>query len=136
MKPGEAPGAQEAPGGSRRPQEAPGSSTKFQEFPGGHRKPQEEATGNRRRHQDPPHTQEASGGPRKPQEEAAEGNRKPQAVQEAPGTRRIGEQKVCAAPERERNFQKKCARRQGESGISPFRAECAPRPIPATHFAT
>ena len=37
---------------------------------------------------------------------------------------------------REQHFRKKCARRLGESKISPRRRRCAPRPIPATQNVT
>ena len=114
----EAPGA---PGGSRRPEEAPGGSRRLQEAQGGFRKPQGIPGGPRRIH-------EALG---KPQDVPGDPGR----LQGAPGARRIGERKMCAAPQRERNFQKTCARRRSESDILPCRARCAPRPIPAAHFA-
>ena len=57
------------------------------------------------------------------------GSRRLQALDE------LASEKMCAAPQRERNFQKTCARRRSESDILPCRARCAPRPIPATNFA-
>ena len=113
-------GLQEAQGGSRRPEEAPGGSRRLQEAQGGFRKPQGIPGGPRRIHEALGKLQDVPGDPGK--------------LQGAPGARRIGE-RMCAAPQRERNFQKTCARRRSESDILPCRARCAPRPIPATNFA-
>ena len=122
----EAPGRprkpQEAPGGFRRPEEAPGGSTRLQEAQGGFRKPQGIPGGPRRIHEAPP---------ARPQDVPGDPGR----ALGAPGARRIGERKTCDAPQRARNFQKTCARRRGENDILLCRARCAPRPIPATHFA-
>eukprot|EP00959_Pyramimonas_sp_CCMP1952_P231130 4831586-Pyramimonas_sp.AAC.1 len=51
------------------------------------------------------------GSPGKPQDVPGDPGR-PQVALDA---RRIGERKMCAAPERERNFQKACARRRSGS---------------------
>ena len=84
---------------------------------------------------------EVSGSPRESQEAPGGSTRRlqdlsgdPGKLQGAPGARRIGE-RMCAAPQQERNLEKTCARRRGESGILPCRARYAPRPIPATNFA-
>ena len=98
---------QEAPGGLRRPQEAPGDPRRLQEAPGGFRRPQEASDGPRRPHEAPGGPAEVSRGPQRHQE-APGGLRRPQ---EAPGARRIGARKAYSAPEKERNFSNKCARR-------------------------
>ena len=107
-------------GGSRRPEEAPGGSRRLQEAQGGFRKPQGIPGGSRRIHEALGGLQDVPGDPGE--------------LQGAPGARRIGE-RMCAAPQRERNFQKTCARRRSESDILPCRARCAPRPVPAANFA-
>ena len=61
------------------------------EAPGGHRRSPEAREGRRK-------PQEAPGGPQR-------------GPRGAPSARQIGERKMCAAPQRECNFQKACARR-------------------------
>ena len=97
-------GPQEAQGGSRRPEEAPGGSRRLQEAQGGFRKPQGIPGGPRRIHEALGRPQDVPGDPGRPQG--------------APGARRIGERKMCAAPWRERNFQTKCARHPPSQHIS------------------
>ena len=116
---------EDAPGGPRRPQEAPGAPgrsqeasggpRRFHEAPGGIRRPKETPQGPRRPRGGLRRPSKAPGSPRRPQE-APGGPRKPQGASggprpEAPGARRIGARKACPAPEKERNFSNKCARR-------------------------